>query len=59
MEQTQINLSQLTEIELKAFAYDELNKLESVKNNLRIINQELANRQAAANLNISQNKPQT
>lgn len=59
MEQTQINLSQLTEIELKAFAYDELNKLESAKNNLRIINQELANRQAAANLNISQNKPQT
>lgn len=59
MEQTQINLSQLTEIELKAFAYDELNKLESAKNNLRIINQELLNRQAAANLNISQNKPQT
>ena len=59
MEQTQINVSQLTEIELKAFAYDELNKLESAKNNLRIINQELANRQAAANLNISQNKPQT
>ncbi len=59
MEQTQINVSQLTEIELKAFAYDELNKLETAKNNLRIINQELANRQAAANLNISQNKPQT
>lgn len=59
MEQTQINLSQLTEIELKAFAYDELNKLESAKNNLRIINQELLNRQATANSNISQNRPQT
>ena len=59
MEQTQINVSQLTEIELKAFAYDELNKLETAKNNLRIINQELANRKAAANLNISQNRPQT
>jgi hypothetical protein len=49
MEQNQINLSQLTEIELKAFAYDEINKLEMARNNLKTINQELLNRQVGVN----------
>lgn len=44
-EQKQINLSDLTLVELKAFAYDEVVKLNFSQNNLRIINQELSNRQ--------------
>lgn len=47
MEQTQnnqINLSQVSDIQLKAFAYDELGKIEMAQANLRLINQELANR---------------
>ena len=44
MEQNQINLSQVSDIQLKAFAYDELGKIEMAQNNLRIINQELASR---------------
>lgn len=47
MEQTQnnqVNLSQVSDIQLKAFAYDELGKIEMAQANLRLINQELANR---------------
>lgn len=47
MEQTnQVNLSQLTETQLKAFAYDEMSKIEMAQNNLRILNQELTRRQS-------------
>lgn len=52
MEQTnqnnQINLSQVSDVQLKAFAYDELGKIEMAQANLRLINQELANRAKAA-----------
>ena len=48
MEQTQINLSQISDIQLKAFAYDELGKIEMAQANLRLINQELSNRAKAA-----------
>ena len=44
MEQNQINLSQFNIHELKAFAYDELARLETAQSNLRILNQEIANR---------------
>jgi hypothetical protein len=37
-------LSEYTDIELKAIAYDELQKLQSAQNNLRIINEELVRR---------------
>jgi hypothetical protein len=46
--QNQINLSQVTDVQLKAFAYDELGKIEVAQANLRVINQELANRAKAA-----------
>ena len=49
MEQNnQVNLSQTSDIQLKAFAYDELGKIEIAQANLRIINQELANRAKSA-----------
>ena len=48
MEQNQINLSTVTDVQLKAFAYDELGKIEVAQSNLRVINQELANRAKAA-----------
>lgn len=50
MEQNKIDLGQLNEVQLKALAYDELNKLEIAKNNLIILNQELANRQRLQNV---------
>jgi hypothetical protein len=37
-------LSDLTIVELKSLAYDELARLESAQSNLRILNQEIANR---------------
>jgi len=46
--QNQINLSQVTDVQLKAFAYDELGKIEMAQANLRLINQELSNRAKAA-----------
>jgi hypothetical protein len=49
MEQNQIDLSQVTDIQLKAFAYDEMGKIEASQANLRVINQELAKRMRAAN----------
>ena len=45
MEQNQTNLSDLNIHELKALAYDELAKINVHNNNLRILNQELSNRQ--------------
>lgn len=44
-ENKQINLVDLTLVELKAYAYDEVVKLNLAQNNLRILNQELYNRQ--------------
>lgn len=44
MEQNQVQISQLSDIQLKALAYDELGKLELAQNNIRAINQELASR---------------
>lgn len=40
-------ITDLTEIELKALAYDELNKLQLAQNNLRVLNEELFKRQQA------------
>ena len=37
-------LSDLTIVELKSLAYDELARLEAAQSNLRILNQEIANR---------------
>lgn len=45
MEQNQVNLSQFNINELKALAYDEVVKINTTSNNLRILNQELAKRQ--------------
>jgi len=38
-ENKQINLVDLTLVELKAFAYDEVVKLNLAQNNLRVLNQ--------------------
>ncbi len=45
MEQNQVDLSQFNINELKATAYDEVVKLNAARNNLRVLNQELAKRQ--------------
>lgn len=37
-------ISDLTVIELKSLAYDELTKIELCQNNLRLLNQEITNR---------------
>ncbi len=37
-------LSDLTVVELKSLAYDELAKLENAQQNLRVLNQEIAKR---------------
>ena len=44
-EKKQISLSEFSLLELKALAYDEIVKLNIAQNNLRVINQELSNRQ--------------
>jgi hypothetical protein len=44
-EKKQINLADLTLVELKAISYDEIVKLNLSQNNLRVLNQELYNRQ--------------
>ena len=46
----EIKITQKTEIELKAIAYDVLAQIEQGQANLRAINQELANRSAKAKL---------
>lgn len=45
MEQNQLNLSQFNINELKAYAYDEVVKINTASNNLKVLNQELAKRQ--------------
>ena len=42
--QNEINLSQISDIQLKAFAYDEISKIEMAQANLRVINQEINTR---------------
>ncbi len=61
MEQNQVNLSQFNINELKAFAYDEVVKLNTANNNLRVLNQELANRQQQGAVDADQvvSQPQT
>jgi hypothetical protein len=44
-EQKQITLAELNIVQLKAIAYDEIIKLNVAQNNLRVLNQELSNRQ--------------
>ena len=44
-EQKQITLADLNIVQLKAVAYDEIVKLNVSQNNLRVLNQELSNRQ--------------
>jgi len=44
-ENRQINLADLTLVELKAISYDEIVKLNLAQNNLRVLNQELYSRQ--------------
>ena len=44
-ENKQINLADLMLIELKAISYDEIVNLNLAQNNLRVLNQELYNRQ--------------
>lgn len=44
-ENKQINLADLTLVELKAISYDEIVKLNLAQNNLKVLNQELYNRQ--------------
>jgi len=44
-EQKQITLADLNIVQLKAIAYDEIVKLNVSQNNLRVLNQELSNRQ--------------
>ena len=39
-----MDIKTLSETELKALAFDEMVKIEHAQNNLRVINQELANR---------------
>lgn len=59
MEQNQVQISQLSDIQLKALAYDELGKLELAQNNIRAINQELASRNRQNDVNkLVDNNPQ-
>jgi hypothetical protein len=44
-EQKQVTLADLNLVQLQAIAYDEVVKLNISQNNLRVINQELFNRQ--------------
>lgn len=44
-QQKQVTLADLNIVQLKAIAYDEVVKLNISQNNLRVINQELFNRQ--------------
>ena len=58
MEQNQIDLSKISDIQLKAFAYDEMGKIEASQANLRIINQELGKRMREANAaSVQANNP--
>ena len=50
--QNEIILSQISDIQLKAFAYDEISKIEMAQANLRIINQEI-NARMKLSVNVS------
>jgi hypothetical protein len=52
--QNEISLSQISDIQLKAFAYDEINKIEMAQANLRVINQEI-NARMKLPVNVSNN----
>jgi|TARA_R110000868_G_scaffold238378_1_gene492882 hypothetical protein len=52
-------ISEFTEVELKAIAYDELAKLQSAQSNLRAINEELAKRNQQAPQDNIQVQPKT
>jgi hypothetical protein len=52
--QNEIGLSQISDIQLKAFAYDEISKIEMAQANLRIINQEI-NARMKLSVNVSNN----
>jgi hypothetical protein len=58
MEQNQVQVNQLSDIQLKALAYDELAKIEQAQNNLRVINGELANRAKAGSQTVIDNNPE-
>jgi|APGre2960657373_1045057.scaffolds.fasta_scaffold373920_2 hypothetical protein len=58
MEQNQVQINQLSDIQLKAIAYDELGKIEQAQANLRVINTELANRAKAASQTVVDNNPE-
>lgn len=44
----QVTLKDLSEVELKAIAYDNLAQLEQCQNNIKAINDEIRNRQSIA-----------
>jgi len=50
-------LSDLTVVELKSLAYDELARLEAAQSNLRILNQEIGNRAQQAQQGSLVNPP--
>ena len=58
MEQNQVQINQLSDIQLKALAYDELGKIEQAQGNLRVINTELSNRAKAAQQGPVDNNPE-
>jgi len=58
MEQNQVQINQLSDIQLKALAYDELGKIEQAQGNLRVINTELSNRAKAAQQGTVDNNPE-
>jgi len=51
MENESVDIKNLSVIELKALAYDELGKLEMAQRNLRILNDELTRRVSALAVN--------
>jgi len=53
MEQNQVNLSDLNIHQLKALAYDEVVKINVANNNLRVLNQELSQRQQQGDANAT------
>jgi hypothetical protein len=47
-----VDIKSLSDVEIKALAYDELARLEMCQNNLRILNKELADRALASQKSI-------
>jgi len=48
-------ITDLTVVELKSLAYDELSKIELFQNNLRLLNQEISNRVQANQQQVAGN----